>query len=87
MVIKSVAVEGARDDGFYFQNKMLITLGGKCGEKNITHTDITNPIMNSFLSIALSAKAMGKKVNVGINTSNQTKRSNQLAYISFSLEE
>ncbi|WP_283130814.1 hypothetical protein [Enterovibrio norvegicus] len=81
MGIVGVYVEGKRDDNFFFQNRMVIKYSKDCGGKRWSHTDIDNRAMSGFLSIALAAKASGKKVNIATNTSTQTQLSNQLAYI------
>ena len=81
--ITSLYAQGDRDDGFVFHNKFVIEFAGGCGGKTWAHFDLSNPAASSFISTALSAKAMGKNVIIGVNTSNQTNLSNQLAYIGY----
>lgn len=81
--IKHIYVEGDRDDNFYFQNKLAIEFNNECAGKLWGHLDLSNPIANQIISIALSAKALDKTINIGVNTSTQTALSNQLAYIGF----
>jgi len=82
VLLKSVVVEGNRDDGHFFQNRIILSLDGECGEKKYAHVDLTHPAFNAFLSVALAAKSAGKKVNIGLNTNSATSISYQLAYIS-----
>ena len=84
LAIDSVVVEGARDDGNYFQNKLIIKLSEECGGQLYAHMDNQNPAFNGLLSMALTASTTQKPVNIGVNTNNTTKLSNQLAYISIS---
>lgn len=80
----NVTMQGNRDDGFYFQNKLTLLLSEECGGKKYAHADIKNTSLPGFLSIALSAKAMNKPVNISVNTNNSTSLSNQIAYIGIS---
>ncbi|WP_419227331.1 hypothetical protein [Alteromonas sp. OM2203] len=82
MTVKNVTVEGKRDDGFYFENKLIVEYNQPCAGKKYTHTNLSNPAFNGFLSIALAAKSTDSKVEIAINSSNTTPQSNQLAYIS-----
>ncbi len=81
--IISVTVEGPRDDGFVFQNKLIIQLNGLCAGKQYMHADLNHPAFDGFLSVALTAKTLEKFVKVAVNTSSTTFASNQIAYITF----
>ncbi|MCG9597450.1 hypothetical protein L1D15_12055 [Vibrio sp. Isolate25] len=82
--IVQVYVQGKRDDSLYWQNSLVIQYKNECGGKNWTHTDIDSRAMSGFLSVALTAKTTGKKVNVAVNTSNPKPHSNELAFIGIS---
>lgn len=82
--LKSVVVEGNRDDGHFFQNHLVLSLESECGEKKYAHVALAHPAFSGFLSVALAAKAAGKRVNIAVNTNDATAISYQLAYISLS---
>ncbi|OIO56152.1 MAG: hypothetical protein COX57_09235 [Alphaproteobacteria bacterium CG_4_10_14_0_2_um_filter_63_37] len=81
LTFKAVTVEGVRDDGFEFQNKLIVVLNGQCGGKTYMHAGLNHPAFDGFLAIALAVKEGKKTVNIAVNTSKQTERSNQIAYI------
>jgi hypothetical protein len=76
-----VAVEGPRDDGHFFQNKLILKMNKQCSGKIYAHANLNHPAFNGFLSAALSAKATDQSVTVSVNTNNTTISSNQIAYI------
>lgn len=76
-----VTVEGNRDDSHEFQNKMILEIDKPCAGKKYLHADLSHPAFNGFLSIALAAKSMNKRVTVSVNSSNVTYASIQIAYI------
>lgn len=76
-----VTVEGNRDDSHEFQNKLILEIDKPCAGKKYLHADLSHPAFNGFLSIALAAKSMNKRVNVSVNSSNVTYASIQIAYI------
>lgn len=76
-----VIVEGNRDDSHEFQNKLILEIDKPCVGKKYLHADLSHPAFNGFLSIALAAKSMNKRVNVSVNSSNVTSASIQIAYI------
>jgi hypothetical protein len=84
MSISSVAVEGPRDDQHIFQNKLIILFKSECASKRYVHADLDHPAFSGFLSIGLAAKAAGRRVDIAVNTNEQTGASNQLAYIAIS---
>lgn len=77
----SVTVEGNRDDSHEFQNKLILEIDKPCAGKKYLHADLSHPAFDGFLSIALAAKSMNKRVNVSVNSSNVTSASIQIAYI------
>ena len=81
VLLKSVVVEGNRDDGFYFQNRLVLHLETLCGDKNYADFTLDNPAFSGFLSVALAAKSAAKRVDIAVNTSTATPISYQLAYI------
>lgn len=83
MKLDSVIVEGSRDDGHFFQNKLIIKLEGECNGKIYAHADLNHPAFNAFLAIALAAKASEKFVSISVNSNNVTPISNQIAIITF----
>lgn len=83
LTFKAVTVEGARDDGHFFANKLIVTLSAACGGKTYMHLDMTDPSYLPTLHLALAVKASGKPANVAVNTSKATPLSNQIAYIEF----
>ena len=76
-----VTVEGPRDDNHFFENKLVLKLDKECDGKNYAIADLNHPAFNGFLSIALTAKSTGKPVSISVNSSSQTKLSNQIAWI------
>lgn len=86
--IKSVSVQGIRDDGFQFENELILTLidaNGQdvnCSGKQYIYLSNSDANYPAMLSIAMAAKMSGKAVNISVNTSSSTSISNRLAIIS-----
>ena len=89
--IKTVDVQGARDDGMAFGNNLVVSFkdgGGSdyyCGGAKYAHLEMGSSltIANSLLSLALSAKVADLEVSVLVNTSDKISTlSNQLSVIS-----
>ena len=86
LYISDVWVEGDRDDGHFLQNKLVVKVNDgsgsyQCGGKTYLYLENTSPAFSGMLSVALSALATNKEVQIAINTSNTTTYSNQLAFI------
>ncbi len=86
LYISDVWVEGDRDDGHVLQNKLIVKVKDSsgtylCGGKKYLHLESTSTAFSGMLSIALSALAANKEVEIAINTSNTTVYSHQLAFI------
>ena len=86
LYISDVWVEGVRDDGHALQNMLVVKVNDgngtfDCGGKTYLHLENTSDAYNSMLSVALSALAANKKVQIAINTNTTTNYSNQLAFI------
>ena len=75
--IDAIYVQGDRDDGFPYANKLVIRIDAACGEDapynkpgyNQVYIDNSHPAYNGFLSAALTAYASNKKVSVYVNNS------------------
>lgn len=81
MELKAVAVQGPRDDKHVFQNKLVLKLAEPCAGMYWVHADVDDSAFAGFLSVALSAQSMGRKVAISVNTSETTGLSNRIAYI------
>ena len=46
--LKSVVVEGNRDDGHFFQNHLVLSLESECGEKKYAHVALEQQVFGGF---------------------------------------
>lgn len=86
--IETVTVEGDRDDGMEFANKLIITfkdqngLNYRCGGEKYSHLELDHIAAKPLLSLALSAQVTGREVIVLVNTNDKISTiSNQLSAI------
>ena len=79
--LKTVVVEGPRDDNFYLQNKLVLKLDQECFGMDYVHAGLKHPAFSGFLAIALAAKAADTPVRIAINTNTTTPLSHQIAFI------
>jgi len=85
--VKKVWVQSDREDGSFYQNKLVITFKNaagndfKCGGSTYAFLDISSQAYQGILSIALSALVSETKVKAAVNTGVSGPDALQLAYI------
>lgn len=86
--IEKVVVEGDRDDNMAFANHFILSFKDSsgasyhCADAQYTHLPLNHTATKMLLSTALSAQAMGREVDILVNTNDKiTTLSNQLSAI------
>jgi hypothetical protein len=81
-LLEKVEVQADRDDGHSHNNLLLLKLSGyECNGKPFVYLDQSHQMFDAMMSIALSAKVSGKRVNVHVNSSTTNGSASQLSIL------
>ena len=81
LTIKSVYVEGDRDDNFDHANKLVLKFDSPCSGSDLAFIENTHQAYNGFLSAALTAFTTDTLVSLYVNTSKTSGPANQISII------
>jgi hypothetical protein len=82
--VTRLEVQGDRDDNHPNANSLVMHLdsGGSC-DTNFVFIKTSHPMFNAMLSIALTAKASGKPLQVYVNSNNVSGRALEISLLVF----